>query len=282
MSTPLTRLSSTLQPCGVKLTGPCRMPTFIILKNGREINRIRGADGRQLQEAVKKLANEAETVDKNPEAASSSSGPLWYGAGLPKGYADVTDQVEIKGLELLNADPAYGGAKTLFDNSKPSGIANADGKGKGRADSSQQTTKDWVESDTDEQLMLYIPFMSSVKIHTLLLTSLPPSEDDDPMRPRTIRLFTNSAHNLGFEEAEDMTPTQGIELAPESFDKATGTAKVELRFVKFAKCSSLVLFVVNGEGDGEKVRIDRLRVIGESGVSREMGKLEKIGDAPGE
>ena len=53
--------------------------------------------------------------------------------------------------------------------------------------------------------------------------------------------------------------------------------QIELRFVKFQNVSSLVLFVVDGEGDGEKVRIDRLRIIGESGEKRD-GKIEKISE----
>jgi hypothetical protein len=50
-----------------------------------------------------------------------------------------------------------------------------------------------------------------------------------------------------------------------------------LRFVKFQNVTSLVLFVVESEGDNEKVRIDRIRIIGESGEKR-GGKIEKISD----
>jgi hypothetical protein len=41
------------------------------------------------------------------------------------------------------------------------------------------------------------------------ITSVPPKADEDededeiPMRPKTIKLFTNRPHNLGFDEAED-------------------------------------------------------------------------------
>lgn len=101
------------------------------------------------------------------------------------------------------------------------------------------------------------------------------------MRPKTIKLFTNRPHNLGFDEADDIQPTQEIELQ-ESDWNANGTANVSLRFVRFQNISSLVLFVVDGDGSSEKVRLDRVRLIGESGEKREMGKLEKIGDEPGE
>ena len=101
------------------------------------------------------------------------------------------------------------------------------------------------------------------------------------MRPKTIRLYTNRAHNLGFDEADDIQPTQEIEISEDDWN-SNGTVTLGLRFVRFQNISSVVLFVVDGDGDSEKVRLDRVRFIGESGEKREMGKLEKIGDEPGE
>jgi len=101
------------------------------------------------------------------------------------------------------------------------------------------------------------------------------------MRPRTIKLFSNKPHNLGFDEAEDMASTQTIELTEKDWN-AEGTANIPLRYVKFQNITSLVMFIVDGDGDSEKVRLDRIRLVGEAGEKREMGKLEKIGDEPGE
>lgn len=196
----------------------------------------------------------------------------------------MTDQVDIKGLDLLNLDSDCGAARTLFDATKPSSLENRNGKGKS---SSEGTKKDWVESDTDEQLMLFIPFQSTLKVHSIHITSLPPKDsdgDDDevPMRPKTIQIYSNRPHILGFDEAEDVPATQTITLEARDWDEKTGTGKIELRFVKFQNVTSLVVFVLDGDGKGEKVRIDRLRIIGETGEKRELGKLEKIGDEPGE
>ena len=262
------------------------MPTFLVFKNGREVSRLRGADAKGLNEAIRKLAQEADSGSSSSSGgfddASPSSGESWIGTALPRGYSDVTDQIDIKGLDLLNIDSEFGDSRTLFHGSRPSALA---GKGKGKDNGKRE--KDWVESDTDEQLMLFIPFQSTIKIHTLHITSLPPpsSEGDDeeiPMRPRTFRLYTNRSNNLGFDEADDEPATQEIVLKPTDWDAATGTATLTLRFVKFQNVASLVVFVVDGEGEGEKVRLDRIRVIGETGEKRAMGKLEKIGDEEGE
>lgn len=101
------------------------------------------------------------------------------------------------------------------------------------------------------------------------------------MRPKTIHIYTNRPHILGFEEAEDIPATQTISLSAKDWD-ASGTADITLRFVKFQNVSSLVIFIVDGDGSSERVRIDRIRIIGETGEKRELGKLEKIGDEQGE
>ena len=129
--------------------------------------------------------------------------------------------------------------------------------------------------------MLYIPFQSTLKIHSIHLTALPPtSEDNDEvvMRPKTIKLYTNRAQILGFDEADDILPTQEITLSAKDWDPKTATARVEMRFVKFQNVTSLVVFVVSGDGNNEKVRLDRIRIIGETGEKRDLGKLEKAGD----
>jgi hypothetical protein len=248
-------------------------PTFIIFKNGRQLAKVNGNNPAQLSDAIKRLAAEADSEnDPNAEASSSSNG-TWLGASTPRGYGDINEQIDIRGLDLLNADSEFGSVRTLLEKTAPSSLR----KGKGAA----TDKKDWVESDVDEQLMLYIPFTATVKVHTIQITSLPTKSDDEdddetPMRPKTIHLYTNRQHNLGFEEAEDIPATQTLELKASDWDEKTGTAKLELRFVKFQNISSLVMFVVDGDGDGERTRIDRLRIIGEAGEKRDMGKLEKI------
>ncbi|CAO2648835.1 Nn.00g097840.m01.CDS01 [Neocucurbitaria sp. VM-36] len=253
-------------------------PAFIIFKNNQKIRTYSGSNPQQLSEAIKDLAAEAENEGSGSggfgEAGSSGSGG-WRGAALPRGYADVTDQVDVRGLDLLNSDSDFGGVRTLFESSQPTSLK----KGKAAAIGSEEN-KDWVESDVDNQLMLYVPFTSTLKVHTVQITSCVSGDEEDdeaPVRPKTIHVWTNRQHNLGFEEAEDIPAIQTIELKPSDWDEQTATAKLELRFVKFQNVYSLVLFVADGEGDSEKTRIDRIRFIGESGEKREIGKLEKIG-----
>lgn len=137
----------------------------MIFKAGAIVEKVKGADSRKLQDVVKKLAAEA---DGGPSSSgfggATGSGSSWRVGDLPRGYSDVTDQVDLKGLELLNADSEFGGVRVLVDSAKPTGLQ----KGKVAASAG----KDWVESDTDEQLMLYMPFQCTLKVHTLQVGTL--------------------------------------------------------------------------------------------------------------
>jgi len=135
----------------------------MVFKQGEPAETIQGADGQKLQRVVRELA----TMATGLGSSSGSSGTSWRSGELPKGYKDISDQVDVKGLELLNADSEFSGVRVLFEGSKPSGL---DTKGKASGGESQ---KDWVESDTDEQLMLYMPFQAILKVHTLQVGSYP-------------------------------------------------------------------------------------------------------------
>ncbi|KAF3906239.1 Thioredoxin [Dactylellina cionopaga] len=252
------------------------MPTFVIFKDGAETDRIRGADGQKLQKAVKDLL--AHAGGNAIASSSSSSSSTWAGGDIPRNYKVVNSEIDVKGLDCMNWKSELGNARTLFDTSAPSTDAKGGGKGKGKG---TEGGPDWMESDTDEQLMLFIPFSSVVKVFQLQITSRPPPSDDDddeaPRRPRNIKIYTNNAHILGFDEAESKEPIQSVELSESDWND-NGTAVINTRFVKFQAVSTLTLFIVDAEGGAESVRVDRIRIVGETGEKKEIGKLEKVGD----
>ncbi|KAI5807591.1 PITH domain-containing protein [Peziza echinospora] len=241
------------------------MPTFLIFEDAKETKRIQGANIPELSAAVKKLVGESR--GNSASASGSGSGPSvkgWWGASIAKGYSDISDEIEKTGLDIMNAD---GNAATLFDDSEPR--------------KHPTNKKDWVESDTDEQLMIFIPFRSILKIHSIHITSQIPTEGDDDeeiKRPRKLKFYVNRSNILGFEEAEGVPPTQAVELTEDSWDKKTGTTVINTRFVKFQSVFSLTIFVEEGEDGCEKTKIDRIRVVGEVGEKRDLGKLEKQKD----
>ncbi|EZF25674.1 thioredoxin [Trichophyton rubrum D6] len=251
------------------------MPTFIVYHHGEILREVKGAGKEALTTAVMAGVQVANGEVPTASKEISDEGSTWLGAPAPRTYQDITDEVEVKGIDMLNRDDEAGAARSLFDSQIPRTLAVANAKGK----ENEPINPDWVLSDTDEQLIVFIPFQSSTKVHSLQITSLPPYSDDEenaPMRPRTIKLFTNHAHIIGFEDADDSKPVQTCEISPKDWDPKTGTATVELRYVLFQGVSSLNVYFVDGDGEGEKIRVDRLRIFGEKGEKRE-GVIEKVG-----
>lgn len=79
---------------------------------------------------------------------------------------------------------------------------------------------------------------------------------------------------MDFSEADDSEPTQVITLSDSDWN-ANGTATIPLRFVKFQKTNTLIIYVQQGDGEADAVRIDRIKLVGEAGAKREMGSLQK-------
>ena len=131
-------------------------PTIIYFLDGKAVERAQGVDPIRLRALIGKIAEDVKKLGETGGSASTSGSSSWRGADLPRGYGDITDQVELSRCELLNVDSAAGSVRVLFESSKPSALSG--GKG---------SDKDWVESDTDEQLMLFVPFQSMLKLHTL-------------------------------------------------------------------------------------------------------------------
>lgn len=130
------------------------LPTFLLFQDGKVIKTMSGVNVTELKELVQKLEKQIKAEAEAKSAASSNVS--WSGADIPRGYSDISDQVEIRNCELLNADEEAGPVKVLFDASEPTALVN----GKGSA-------KDFVQSGSDDQLLLFIPFQGSVKLHTL-------------------------------------------------------------------------------------------------------------------
>ncbi|PHH79572.1 hypothetical protein CDD80_4452 [Ophiocordyceps camponoti-rufipedis] len=237
------------------------LPTFLLFRDAAVVNMAQGPNPKGLQDLVQNLASQVQSLGGDGAMAGA-----WRGAEVTRGFSDITDQVEVRGCELLNSHQDAGPVKVLFDSSKPSALGDG-----------QPSSKDWVQSGADDQLLLFMPFQSSIKLHTLQLTSLPPKDQTEVSRPEVIQLFINQPRNMDFSEADDTEPTQTITLAANDWN-SDGTINVGLRYVKFQKTTSLIIYVQKGADDAETVRLDRVRLVGDVGLKREMGKLQKIGD----
>lgn len=95
----------------------------------------------------------------------------------------------------------------------------------------------FLESDTDEQLIIRVPFNGSVKLRTLLLKTGPGDQTADK-----VLLYAN-APSLDFSDAQDSTPTQEFEV-PVSPD----VCEYPVKAAKFSSLSSVTIFIPSNRG----------------------------------
>ncbi|RAL09311.1 PITH domain-containing protein [Aspergillus homomorphus CBS 101889] len=101
-----------------------------------------------------------------------------------------------------------------------------------------------LESDADEQLLMYIPFTGQVKVHSLLIYTAP-----TPSAPKTLKLFKNR-DDLDFSTASELSPTQKIEI-PQPVAGAD-VFEIPLNRAHWNTTTSITLFFEDNWSDGEE------------------------------
>jgi hypothetical protein len=112
-----------------------------------------------------------------------------------------------------------------------------------------------LESDTDEQLLMHVPFTGQIRLHSILIRTSP--SDSAPL---TLKLYVNRDDGLDFSTATDLEPTQTLELA-----QTADLQDVPVKRAKFNTVRSLDLFFEDnwGRGDEDVTRISYLGFKGE-------------------
>ncbi|KAI6025812.1 galactose-binding domain-like protein [Pisolithus orientalis] len=95
----------------------------------------------------------------------------------------------------------------------------------------------FVESDTDEQLIIRVPFNGSVKLRMLLLKTGPGDQTAEK-----VLLYAN-APSLDFGDVQDSTPTQEFEVAV-----SPDVCEYPVKAAKFSSLSSVSIFIPSNRG----------------------------------
>lgn len=133
-------------------------------------------------------------------------------------------------------------------------------------------------SDTDEQLLMYIPyvelpthltrhlltryhsFASQIKLHSILIrTSLSDSA------PKTLKVFINRS-DLDFSTASELPPTQEFHLS-----QTSEVQDIPVKRALFGKVQSLTLFFEDNHGQGEE-DVTSMNYLGFKGEWTSLGK----------
>ncbi|CAD6214964.1 unnamed protein product [Miscanthus lutarioriparius] len=166
---------------------------------------------------------------------------------VPRGQVDLIDFIDWTGVECLNQDSSHS-------------IVNA----------LKQSLRDdeglFLASDSDEQLLIYIPFMQVVKLHSALFKG--PEEEG----PKTVKLFSNKEH-MGFSNVNDYPPSDTLEL---SSNHLIENKPLPLKYVKFQNVRSLTIFIEDNQSGSDVSKIHKIALYGTTVDTTNMKDLKKI------
>ncbi|ORX71142.1 thioredoxin-like protein [Linderina pennispora] len=108
-----------------------------------------------------------------------------------------------------------------------------------------------LESDVDEQMVLHVVFNQPVKLHSLML---------------------KCADDVGFDDAEQGSETQAVEMTEETYQKG---GVVGLRFVRFQNVHSLSVFIEDNLGGGDVTALQQLAFIGTAVNTANMSDIRQ-------
>lgn len=126
------------------------------------------------------------------------------------------------------------------------------------------------KSDADEQLIIHVAFNEFVKVHSIKLTEFNRGIDPE-LLPTKVMLFVNR-NNMGFEDVEDVDPTQTLELT--AADLKEDAEPILLKFVKFQRVRSITLFIEDNAG-GDVTALGGLKFIGKTIATTNMNEFKK-------
>jgi hypothetical protein len=125
------------------------------------------------------------------------------------------------------------------------------------------------KSDADEQLILHIAFQEFVKIKTIKFVAFNEGSDPDS-NPSTVKVYVNR-NNLGFEDIDDVDPTQTFNLTAEDFREDSNP--LATKFVKFQRVQSITFFVEDNNG-AETSALGSLKLMGRPVASTNMNDFK--------
>eukprot|EP00850_Spirogloea_muscicola_P010105 SM000058S18535 [mRNA] locus=s58:392303:394268:+ [translate_table: standard] len=166
---------------------------------------------------------------------------------VAKGQVDLLDCISWLSVECLNEKPDRSHVNALKQ-----GYREDDGL--------------TLESDADEQLLLYLPFNQMVKLHSLIVKG-PASQG-----PRKLKLYANR-ESMGFSDTGDMPAQDELDLTVQQIEEAM---PVPLKYVKFQNVRSLTIFVESNQEDAECTSIQKIVLLGSTVETTNMKDLKKV------
>ncbi|KAK7836655.1 PITH domain-containing protein At3g04780 [Quercus suber] len=169
-------------------------------------------------------------------------------SAIHRNQVDLVDFIDWSGVECLNQSTSHS-----VPNALKQGYREDDGLN--------------LESDADEQLLIYIPFTQVIKLHSILIKG---SEEEGP---KTVKLYSNKEH-MGFSNVNDYPPSDTVVLSPDSIKGKP----VLLKYVKFQNVRSLTIFIEDNQSGSDITKVQKIALFGSTVETTDMKGLKKIED----
>ncbi|KAL4200185.1 hypothetical protein AMTRI_Chr03g148450 [Amborella trichopoda] len=151
---------------------------------------------------------------------------------LQRSQVDLVDFVDWSGVECLNQNTGHS-----LVNALKQGYREDEGL--------------YLESDADEQLLIYMPFKQVIKLHSILIKG--PEEDG----PRMVKLFANKEH-MGFSNVNDYPASDSVVLTTAHLKGKP----VTLKYVKFQNVRSLTIFIEDNQSGADLTKVQKIALFG--------------------
>jgi len=221
-------------PGAAQSQGVSATPTFIFYRNKTKLDSLQGADPEALEARIRQHYGD-------PDADSGED------CGVA-GHMDLLPMISKNGCECLNESD---------DNTYQNCLSSTGG---------------FLESDTDEQLILYLAFNQNIKLHSMRLKA--PAD----CGPKQIKIFVNQPHTLDFDTAESATALQEFTLTPKELEGEL----ITLKYVKLQNVANITVFVFNNQTDQETTKINYLQLIGSPVQTTNMSDFKRVAGKKGE
>ncbi|EFN56865.1 hypothetical protein CHLNCDRAFT_144492 [Chlorella variabilis] len=149
---------------------------------------------------------------------------------------DLNPTIDWSAVECLNQKPGHG-----IDFALKQGLREDDGL--------------YLESDTDEQLLIHIPFNTACKL--------------SGFAPKRVKLFVNRP-TIGFSEAADSAGVQEFDLTEADLEGQ----QLPLKWVNV-----LTVFIESNQGDEETTIVQKVAVFGSGGDTFNVAEIKDVSKA---
>ncbi|KAI3784426.1 hypothetical protein L1987_43525 [Smallanthus sonchifolius] len=160
-------------------------------------------------------------------------------SAIVRNQVDLLDFIDWTGVECLNQNTSH-----PLPNALKQGYREDEGL--------------ILESDADEQLLIYIPFTQMIKLHSVVIKG--PQEDG----PQNVKFYTNKEH-MGFSNVSDFPPSDTITLSP---DNLQGKHVV----------LNLTIFIEDNQSGSDITKVQKIVLQGTTVETTDMKGLKKIED----